>query len=72
MKSLVVTGISFYQATLRYLLPRVCRFYPSCSEYSKEALKKYSLWIGLWISLKRLLKCHPFHPGGWDPIEEKK
>jgi len=47
--------------------PRRCRFAPSCSEYCLQALEIFGFWKGLWRAARRLLKCHPWHPGGWDP-----
>jgi len=46
-----------------------CRFYPTCSQYAIEAFKKYGLFKGMYLSIKRVLKCHPFHPGGYDPLK---
>jgi putative membrane protein insertion efficiency factor len=59
--------IRFYQKCFSPFLPRSCRFYPSCSEYALESLRKYGFFKGAWRSLRRILKCHPFHPGGYDP-----
>lgn len=50
------------------ILPPVCRFYPSCSRYAVEALQVHGLGRGLWLSTKRICSCHPFHPGGFDPV----
>jgi putative membrane protein insertion efficiency factor len=49
-----------------------CRFYPSCSEYAQEALVECGLARGIWFTLRRLLRCHPFHPGGYDPLPQRK
>ncbi|MDX5706423.1 membrane protein insertion efficiency factor YidD, partial [Clostridioides difficile] len=46
-----------------------CRFYPTCSQYSIEAFKKYGFVKGMYLTIRRLLKCHPFHPGGYDPLK---
>jgi len=51
------------------LLPNSCRFYPTCSEYAVQAVEKYGVLKGLYMGIKRVLKCHPFHPGGYDPVE---
>lgn len=48
-------------------MPPACRFYPTCSEYTEQAIKKYGA-KGIFLAIKRLLKCHPFHPGGYDPL----
>lgn len=69
MVKVLIQLISVYQ---RYLSPykgQVCRFYPSCSQYSKDSLAKHGLLKGLWFSFVRVLKCHPFHPGGYDPVK---
>lgn len=60
--------ITLYQNSIALIFPRSCRFYPSCSEYGMLALKKFGLIKGSWLSIKRIGKCHPFHPGGYDPI----
>lgn len=59
--------IRVYQATLSPLLGQVCRFHPSCSRYAAECLRLYGAWRGTLLSLRRLSRCHPFHPGGHDP-----
>jgi len=60
--------IIFYQRFVSPLTAPACRFYPSCSEYALQAIKRYGPWRGLWLSLRRISKCHPFHPGGYDPV----
>ena len=62
--------IRLYQRTLSRLLPSVCRFQPTCSEYAVEALQRYGVWRGGWLALRRLGHCHPWHPGGEDPVPE--
>jgi putative membrane protein insertion efficiency factor len=57
-----------YQIVLSPLLPAACRFYPSCSEYTREALARYGAVRGTWMGLRRLARCHPFHSGGFDPV----
>jgi len=64
-----VLVIRIYQNTLKYALPQSCRFYPSCSDYSLQALKKYGIFKGGWLGLRRILRCNPFNPGGYDPVE---
>jgi putative membrane protein insertion efficiency factor len=65
---LCVGAIRLYQITISPLLGCCCRFYPTCSAYTIEALTTYGLLKGSWLSLKRLCKCHPRHPGGYDPL----
>ncbi|MCS7088158.1 MAG: membrane protein insertion efficiency factor YidD [Thermoflexales bacterium] len=60
--------VRIYQLTLSQALPPSCRFYPSCSEYTYQAIEKYGALKGSWLGLKRILRCHPFHPGGYDPV----
>jgi len=60
--------IRLYQLTLGGLLPPACRFEPSCSAYGYQAIEKYGLLKGGWLTLRRLTRCHPFHPGGYDPV----
>ncbi|MBI4562606.1 MAG: membrane protein insertion efficiency factor YidD [Candidatus Rokubacteria bacterium] len=56
-----------YQRALSPLLPPACRFEPTCSEYARQALLDHGLGLGLWLALKRVARCHPLHPGGYDP-----
>ncbi|MBQ8843310.1 MAG: membrane protein insertion efficiency factor YidD [Elusimicrobiaceae bacterium] len=69
-KNLLLFLLSVFMLLVRPLLgPRgVCRFTPTCSQYAKEAITKHGVFKGVWLSLVRLLKCHPFHPGGYDPV----
>ncbi|RLB44373.1 MAG: membrane protein insertion efficiency factor YidD [Deltaproteobacteria bacterium] len=60
--------ISLYQLAISPFKPPCCRFYPSCSQYAREALEKHGIVKGGLLSLIRILKCHPFHPGGYDPV----
>jgi len=57
-----------YKKVISPLLPPACRFTPTCSEYTLQALKKYGFFKGLGLGVKRILKCHPWHPGGYDPL----
>jgi uncharacterized protein len=63
--------IRLYQWTLSPLLGPKCRFHPSCSQYSLEALERFGLLRGGWLALRRLGRCHPFHPGGYDPVPHR-
>ncbi|MCD7975274.1 MAG: membrane protein insertion efficiency factor YidD [Phascolarctobacterium sp.] len=69
MCKLIVLIIKCYQVFISPLLGTHCRFYPTCSAYAVEAIEKKGALKGAWMTLKRLLKCHPFHPGGYDPVE---
>jgi len=71
MRFMLIAIIKFYKYFISPLLGDRCRFYPSCSSYSLEALQLHGAMIGSYLSLKRLLKCHPFHEGGIDPVPEK-
>ncbi|SFS37405.1 membrane protein insertion efficiency factor YidD [Marininema halotolerans] len=68
MKRLVLGLIRFYQYFLSPLKPPSCRFAPTCSQYGWVAVSRYGVWKGGWMTIKRILKCHPFHPGGYDPV----
>jgi len=61
--------IILYQNLISPWLPSVCRFYPTCSEYTLQAVDKYGVRQGISLGIKRILKCHPFHPGGYDPLK---
>jgi hypothetical protein len=60
--------IRFYQRWISLALPASCRFYPSCSQYTYQAIEKYGVLRGGWLGLCRIARCHPFHPGGFDPV----
>ena len=60
--------IRFYQMTISQVTPHSCRFVPSCSQYTFEAIAKHGLFRGIWLGSKRLARCHPFNPGGYDPV----
>ncbi len=67
-RGLGVVVIRAYQRWISPCLPRSCRFYPSCSEYAAQAVARHGLLRGCWLAARRLLRCHPFHPGGYDPV----
>ena len=68
MKTILLAFIRVYQLTFSRALPPSCRFVPSCSQYGYEAIERYGPWRGGWLALKRIARCHPFHPGGFDPL----
>jgi putative membrane protein insertion efficiency factor len=68
MRHVAVFVINIYQFFSR-MGPKVCRFHPSCSEYTKQAILKYGFIRGSWMGLKRLFRCNPWSPGGFDPVE---
>ena len=68
MRRLAVFLIRLYQWTVSPLLGPRCRFYPSCSHYALEAIERFGSVRGLWLALSRIARCHPFHPGGFDPV----
>ena len=72
MKKILMKFIRFYQIAISPLKPPTCRFYPTCSHYGIEAIKVHGALKGSWLTIIRILKCHPFHPGGFDPVPEKK
>jgi uncharacterized protein len=70
MRYLLMGLIRLYQLTFSRVLPPSCRFYPSCSQYTYEAISRYGVFRGGWLGLKRLARCQPFHPGGYDPVPD--
>jgi len=69
MKTLMIWIIVFYQKAISPYLGPSCRFYPTCSHYGLAAYKKYGFFKGTYLTTKRVLKCHPWHPGGYDPLD---
>ncbi|MGN7410796.1 MULTISPECIES: membrane protein insertion efficiency factor YidD [unclassified Sporosarcina] len=72
MKKLVLLLIRFYQKMISPLTPPSCRFYPTCSHYGVEAVETHGVVKGMWLTIVRISKCHPFHKGGFDPVPAKK
>jgi hypothetical protein len=68
MQRLIVSLLSFYKATISPYLPPACRFTPTCSIYTREAVERYGAARGLWLGAKRLARCQPFCAGGYDPV----
>lgn len=68
MKTVLVALLRFYKAAISPFLPPSCRFTPTCSEYAMGAIERYGVLRGGWKGIRRLSKCHPFHPGGYDPV----
>lgn len=68
MRRLLIALIRGYQVAISPWLGRNCRFYPSCSQYTLEAIERHGAVKGLWLGVRRVLRCHPFHPGGHDPV----
>lgn len=72
MKWLALGLIRFYKRFISPLLPSSCRFYPTCSQYTYEAIETYGVIRGTWLGIRRISRCHPFNPGGYDPVPPKK
>lgn len=77
MKNIILKTIRFYQKYLSpdtglarklFLTDKVCRFTPTCSEYTYQAVGRYGIIYGLWLGVKRIIRCHPWNTGGWDPV----
>ncbi len=69
---LASASLRFYKRWLSPLLPRACRFEPTCSVYAREAIERYGLMRGIALAVRRLARCHPFHRGGLDPVPEPR
>ncbi|RDI96231.1 membrane protein insertion efficiency factor YidD [Meiothermus sp. QL-1] len=72
LNRLLMAGVRFYRRYLSPLKPPTCRFYPTCSQYALEALERHGPFWGLYLSLRRILKCHPLHPGGLDYVPKER
>lgn len=68
MQALILLLLRCYQRLISPLLPSACRYQPTCSEYMFQAVERYGARRGFWLGFKRLLRCHPFHEGGFDPV----
>ena len=68
IRACLKSAVRFYQLTLSPFLGQSCRFHPTCSQYALDAIDRHGALKGTWIAGKRLLRCHPLHPGGFDPV----
>ncbi len=68
MKLVLLALIRFYQYAISPLIGRRCRYFPTCSEYTADAINKHGALKGGWLGAKRICRCHPWHPGGYDPV----
>lgn len=68
MKNILLALIKLYRILISPLFPPSCRFQPTCSQYALDAVETHGVWRGSYLAINRILKCHPFHPGGYDPV----
>jgi hypothetical protein len=68
VKKIALGLIKLYQSTISKVLPSSCRYTPTCSEYTSEAINRYGFFKGTWMGTKRIARCHPWHEGGYDPV----
>jgi len=68
LKTILISIISVYKTLISPVLPPSCRFYPSCSDYARESIEQHGAPKGSYLAVRRLLKCHPYHEGGYDPV----
>jgi len=68
MKHVLIALVRYYQYAISPMLGRRCRYFPTCSEYTVDAIQKYGALKGGWLGAKRICRCHPWHPGGYDPV----
>jgi len=71
-RGVVLTLIRGYKRLISPLLPRTCRFHPTCSSYALTSVERFGVVRGGWLALKRIARCNPFHPGGFDPVPEAR
>ena len=68
LRHLLLFFVRSYRSVVSPALPRSCRFHPSCAAYAEESLRRHTLPRAVWLTIRRILRCHPFHPGGYDPV----
>lgn len=68
MRDFLVLAVRGYQLWISPLLPGACRYYPTCSAYAIDALQRHGAMNGTWLAIRRIARCHPFRPGGYDPV----
>jgi putative membrane protein insertion efficiency factor len=68
LKTFVLALIGFYKAAISPTIPGMCKFHPTCSMYASDAVEAYGIRRGLWMAVKRIVRCRPFHEGGFDPV----
>lgn len=68
MRALTIASLRFYKRWISPMLPSACRYHPTCSEYMLQSIEKHGVVRGVWMGVKRLARCHPFHAGGFDPV----
>jgi uncharacterized protein len=71
MSKLIIILVIFYQKYISPLKPASCRFYPTCSDYAIQAIRRFGFVKGTYLAVSRILRCHPYHAGGYDPVPEK-
>jgi hypothetical protein len=70
LKQIILILIKFYKKFISPILPPSCRFFPTCSQYALESVDRFGAFKGSWLAIKRISRCHPFNPGGIDPVPE--